>query len=666
MRILNRYRLLNIMGQKYGSLCNAALWCLALVWIHLAFADLSLAARTAPVDEAAKKIVTQKPLNSAPVNTAPEPSQAAQSVLPEVRPGFGDTEEASHFDHICPTVHVEHVKSLRFSAMEKRLLCGDEIRDAIGTPWQVIPPNEAAFLIRSFLQSRGYHDCKFLQDGSKLYVLIGGLSHLKKFSVGGGPPKWEPPRKRLILDRPLTPGLLDELQAWSLTQVKNEGYACAKGDTQADPHLGEVFVHLTPGEPKRFMVLNTTGDTSLNAAALNRYNAFRLGDTYREYLVDLTRRRTLDDGFLQSIILSTRCQPDGVLINRDVLLGSSREVRVAFGGGTEQGPLIRATLRQNRIGASASSAQVQLNASYKQKTINEQDITANYKWYYTKGESRSFLQPALTFKHEASEKTEYRQAKFQLSQGYGIELESGSIDMTAGPVWLDFLRSRGTDQSGDIATKVKAPLVYISTSSRWRSHEFEYWNTSPRTGELLEANLDFTLASFAANYTAQRLQLKGEKLWSIGKYDPPLLILGARFNINSVFSVGDRERYLLPPEFLTLAGGDANLRGFSANTLPRGNIGALSAALGSFEARLHKVIFSRVDVFGFMDAGALGRSNFQLDWPFFISPGAGFRWESPVGALRVYAAEGMALNEVPSESDYGHKFRVGLTFGDEF
>ena len=616
-----------------------------------------------------------------PVDASPAPAELATVQLssPKIRqePGFRTSADSSEFNQLCPTLHLKNLKALKLTPMEKRLLCGDGKADAIGTPWEQIPPDQAGFFGKSFLQSRGYHEPVLIQDREELFIDPGPQSRLTSFNISGGPEAWEPPRKRLIVGRPLTPKLLDELQGWTLGQIKNEGYACATATSEADPSSGEnrgsdgklnggrTQAVLKPGKLKTILDIETIGAGNLNSAALDRYNAFRVGNLYRDYLVELTRRRTTDDGFLQSIVLTTRCEPAGVIIVRNVLLGTSREVRAAIGASTEQGAIAKFTLKQNRIGPQANQIQTSLTTSFLRPgingkvPINSQDSTTSFQWYYTAGEARLYLEPSIIFSHEAIEAYDQRNITAKLMNGYGQESAGGKWVFQAGPVWLDSYLARG-EGVGHTA------VVYIESRANWLSHDFEYYNTSPRSGDYLNLSGLYTLANEGQHFSAQRLQAQGEKLWNLLKYDPPLLVLGVRFNVNSVFSVGRGEAKLLPKDFVTFAGGDGDLRGFGSAELPRGNIGALSAALGSFELRFGRVILSRADVFIFNDFGSLGGGNMQLALPIFMSPGLGARWESPIGVVRIYGAEGFAINEDPHQESFGKRFRFGFTYGQEF
>ena len=587
-------------------------------------------------------------------------AQSVAPALPRLVPGFSNQVDAQRFRSLCPNVHVERLDELSLQDMETRLLCGDANPDAIGMPWASIPPNQAAYFMRGFLQSRGYHRPAFVQDGENLFVTPGSLSRLSRFQLRGGPPTWEPPKRRLIDGLPLTPELLDDLEAWSLGQIKNEGYACAKTISRADPLTGEVLVALEPADEKRIAGFEDRGDSGLQEGVLDRYNAFRVGDLYRDYLVTLTRRRTQEDGFLQTYAMSPRCEPgSSVIIARDVVLGPSRTIRIGVGASNDLGARFRAILRRNRIGSSASSAQGRLQVSYLNPSINRQAIDASFRWFYSAGESRSYVEPSSSFEHAAEAAFETRNFENKVLHGWNKETSDGQFEIRTGPTFLVSRLARGVG-TGDVS------LAYAELSARLTSHDFESFVSSPRSGGTIEAVGLLTLKRWGANFTAQKLQLQGQKLWNLFRYDPPLFILATRFNLSSVFSPDEDLSLDLPQRFLTFLGGEQDLRGFERSSLPRSGKGALSGATGSLEGRFHKVILRKIDVFSFVDAGLLGRARFQLERPLLLSPGAGLRWETPVGVFRTYFAWRMAVAEEPDAVPFEREYRVGLTFGEEF
>jgi translocation and assembly module TamA len=581
-------------------------------------------------------------------------------VLPNLERGFRERPEAAEYNAVCPTVRIRG-EDFDWTAMERRLICGDPAEDQVGTPWTKIPPNQSAYFLKGFMQMRGYHDPTFIQDGEILFVSVGPLSRLSNFTVRGGPESWVAPKRRLIDDRKLTPPLLDELEGWTLGQIRNEGYPCPSARAQANPKTGEVVVDLEPGPLLKIREVRTTGDTGLKEGALDRFNAFLIGDYYRQYLIDLTRSRTVDDGFLQTIVFTAKCEPEGVTILRDVVLGPSRTVRIGFGASTEEGARLRAQVRQARIGSSASSAQARLNVSYLNELVNRQILDAGYTWRYDPGaRDRPALEPLLIFEHLSEAQFETRTFDAKLMQSWTREYNRGQAELRIGPTWSTSQRLRGP------VGALESSLMYGEIDLRWTEHKYEYYATSPRVGENLEATLLLTQDGVGADFTSQKVRLKGTKLWEVFRYDPPLLILGLRFNVNSVFSHDENLSNRLPLRFLTFIGGDDDIRGFARQSLPGNGVGALSGAAAGFEARLHKVLFRRADPFAFFDSGMLGGVNFALERPVFISPGVGVRWGSPFGVFRGFVAQRSALGDDAETAPYPSEWRLGLTYGEEF
>ena len=602
-------------------------------------------------------------LGSPAASTPPIPT--SEAILPSSVPGFAETAEAHSYLNTCARVRIKKTKGVSLSEMEKRLLCGDTEKSPIGLPWATIPPSEAAYFLRGFLQTRGYHQPRFVEDTGILFVDPGTESELTGFRLSGGPSSWDPPRRRLIAGQPLTPALLDDLEKWSLMQIKNEGYACATTTSQADPLSGQSEVFLQPGQVKIIRSILDKGDGGLNTGVLDRYNAFRIGDIYRDFEIELTKTRTQNDGILQGLVLSAKCdsidrqRPEDLTIVRDILLGPSRTISVGVGGSTEEGATLQSTIQRNRIGASASTAQAKIVLSYLNPIVNHQLANARYRWYYSPDSVRSYIEPSIAFEHTAEEAYDLQTMETKVLYGWTHEFGDGQLELRTGPTnaFSDLFRGTGpTNQS----------LFYIENTARWTSHAFEYNATSPRDGANLLTTFLLTQREWGANFTAQKLEVQGEKLWSIARFDPPFLILAVRFDLNTVFSPDQNISTALPLKFLTFLGGDKDLRGYERQSLPRSGAGALGGLTGSFEARLHKILFRRADIFTFVDSGMLGLANLEYRSPVFTSPGLGVRWESPIGVLRVYAAERFAMNQQPGDLPYDQAWRVGFTFGEEF
>ena len=207
----------------------------------------------------------------------------------------------SRFETYCGRILLERGTKLEISAMEKRLICGDDTKDAIGKPWADIPAKQAQIFLKTFLQAQGYHNPKFDIQNGDLYVEPGEVTKLTKFEVIKAPPEWEIPRKRMIKGKPFTPALLSSLEDWSKRGVQDVGYACAEANGLGDPDTGLARVEINDNGRKRILDVLDETETDLAPGVVDRYNAFSIGDYYSETLVQLSRRRLLEDGLMQAV-----------------------------------------------------------------------------------------------------------------------------------------------------------------------------------------------------------------------------------------------------------------------------------------------------------------------------------------------------------------------------
>src|SRR5262249_36020201 len=141
----------------------------------------------------------------------------------------------------------------------------------------------------------------------------------------------------------------------------------------------------------------------------------------------------------------------------------------------------------------------------------------------------------------------------------------------------------------------------------------------------------FNSKDAGSSVTAQRLSWSGHALWNLRDYDPPLWVFGARFGARTVVTGEGRDA--LPPNIRQYLGGSADLRGFGRQELPS-EIGAMTSAFVSFEARLVETLPASLEPFFFVDLGKAGSRPFELDEPLYVSPGIGVRWASPIGVVR--------------------------------
>ncbi len=127
----------------------------------------------------------------------------------------------------CPQVIFESEK-IDFTDTEIQLFCGDPKSHA----YRNIPAYEAQFVIKGFLQSRGYLSPQFDVKDKTLFVKIGKKSFVKKIRVISQNDNLGKKIKRelrhLYRRRELTTGMLNSLESEALAQIRRKGYPCGK------------------------------------------------------------------------------------------------------------------------------------------------------------------------------------------------------------------------------------------------------------------------------------------------------------------------------------------------------------------------------------------------------------------------------------------------------
>jgi translocation and assembly module TamA len=311
--------------------------------------------------------------------------------------------------------------------------------------------------------------------------------------------------------------------------------------------------------------------------------------------------------------------------------------------------------KHSRIGWRASEAEVSIVTSKLQ-----QSAEASMHNYLSPG-SRTYVMPRALLERRNELRYSAIISKESLSPGTSWDFKKARLDVSAGPSfnYVHMLKGLGPVNDNYFSIDTRADLL---------GHLFEYYVRDPREGWRSSFETSSRFQGAASYITAHRLKLSMEKLWNLGQYDPPWVVLGARGWAATTY-VNDRAHAFkkLSPEERYFPGGDSDLRGAAREQIPSDNAGFLTAVYNGLELRLRDVLPWGLQPFVFVDGMMAGRLDFHLDPDVYWSPGVGLRWASPVGSIRTTIARGLLWHrDTVSDPLYNPHWQFFFSFGKEF
>lgn len=554
---------------------------------------------------------------------------------------------------ICGVYHYVGKRRVVFTANEKNLICGFKDVNA----WRDIPYNQAKFHIRTFLQERAYYFPRFEKVGNKNLVYLGERTRVRKFEASGEkiPEFFKLKRKKRVINRLLTPSKVTEVGKWAAKVLNGHGYPCNQIETTADAREALIRVHLNPLGFRRFPEIAPPSVKGLKDATFRRYDAFKPGWPYEEKLLLLTASRTEDAGVAQYAGFVTECPGEVLKIKQEANLGKPRLIRVGFGANTEEYGIVKASWENNRLDTKASSLKTEAYASYR-----IQKLSAELNWYAFKPESRFYFSPYAAIERRDESTYEELTGTLNLTPAFGWESRHYGAQVKAGPQY-------SATQSIEGATRGFSSFLFFLTSLTAQSHAYEFFKASPQQGWYVNALVSLNHGDFLSDLSASQFKVFGQEYWNLGKFDPPIFILGVRGGVaTTAANRGDPNFGKLPAVFFQHLGGSESLRGFKRDEVPLDAAGALTKAYASVEFRFANVIPWRIEPLVFADAGMTGRDAFELDLPAYWSPGFGLRWATPVGVVRGTVAHGFVSGVGAGGASPNEHPQFYVSFGEEF
>ncbi len=554
---------------------------------------------------------------------------------------------------LCPGIRLKAPEKIDFTDTEMVLMCGDANLNA----WKSVPRSQAIFHMKAFLQVRGYYYPTLDENKERVLVDVGNRTTVDTVEMEGSAANLDLSRFRGIRGQTLTPSLLQATEKRFLRELRAMGHACPKVEVLGFPDLSRLKITINAGPVGTIRDISVEEVEGMDAGVLQRYYAFYPGAIYNERWLDLTVQRIHANGILQNTLFEAKCDSTNVNLLQKNVSGPPRLVTIGFGVNTEKGPAVRASWKHSRVGKMGSPIEVSLTGYYGGRRRNEQEISVYSLWYYLPRPSRYHLKPIASFRHESQASYETLTAKISLAPGFTWDGQNAAGSLYAGPALFGVktLRGEGRPQTAYLTLGADLSLT---------SHDFELYRTAPRSGYEIVTGGNFSRRGLLGELTAQSIHLGVHHLWNLGSYDPPLFVLGVRANAATTIAPTD-ERAGLPPTLRHFLGGSQDLRGFGFQEIPSTK-GALTAIYLSTELRLAYLLPWNLQPLVFLDIGKTGSDPLTFDHPWLYSPGAGLRWESPIGSFRVSAAHGLISGTPPPGYTARSHFQLFVSYGEEF
>lgn len=533
--------------------------------------------------------------------------------------------------------------------VERRLVCGDAGSEA----WRDVPWAQARRFLRAFLQQRGYLYPVFTVAGGRLFVDPGRISVIKSLQGDGLPAGVDLSKRRRVVGAPLTPGMLDSVEAAVTGELQNRGYPCPRVEMSADARRGAVVARFAGGATHEARPIEEPVIEGIDPDIFARFEAFERDRPLDQRLFTITSNRVVSEALFLNSSYDVTCGPGSVRIVHRVTSAPPRLIRLGIGVDTEGYARFRARWNHSRIGWRASTAEATLFASKR-----EQSLDARMRLYASPS-SRAYLIPSAVAARSDEPRFETISAKIALAPAFTWDDQLVHVEFDAGPAleYADTRRGVGPANSY---------FQTFNTHLEATSHLYEYYLRDPRSGFHAELDTASRLSGVNSSLTAHRVRLGTEKLWNVGRFDPPLAVLGLRGWAGTT-SVGDRERALreLPPAMRFFIGGDSDFRGVGPGELGDEQ-GFLTGVYQGLELRAGDLLPYHVQPLVFVDAAMAGRSSLHLDPDVYYAPGAGLRWSTFIGAFRVTLARSLVWRRDPATAPGPRHWQFFFSYGREF
>lgn len=590
-------------------------------------------------------------LSSGCATKAPAPTPVPAPDVPADAPAVYSLDievEDDYRDNRLLKLLQENLEIARYRASEAALSRVELARLAAAAPAQAATLLETLgyFSATATVERKADDDSRvrlLVKPGPRTRVTKIDLEFTEGLAADDAKPLRDSLRKAWSLEEgdPFTQGYWSSAKNDLLLQARTGGFPLARwGETSArvdaDKQTAELHLVLASGNRARFGTLNIEGLNRQSRQTVERLTGFRHGDAYTEQQLAEFQERLAKTQLFDAV--RVQLQP---------------EVVEADGTSPVLVTLTESSLQQATVavGYHANNGQ-SISVEHLHRQPFGLSLRARTKLQYSRDlrggemEISSHPQPdlkrnlaSLTFEQDRSSDTIATNLGLRLGRIY----ESPRDDRLS---YVELLRARET-AGGQVNTNLA-----VSINQQWvrRRLDSALLPTDGHQGLLLVGLGQVRGGGTDDSGPFGRMQVK------LGAYKP----FGGWFGSAraEVAQVVARETVGVPEKLLFLAGGDESVRGYAYHSLgPVKNgltVGGRVMATGSLEIA-HPILASMPSLWGavFVDAGNAA-SRWQ-DYRPVVGYGAGVRWRSPVGPLRVDLARAQETGK------WRLHFSVGIT-----
>lgn len=455
---------------------------------------------------------------------------------------------------------------------------------------------------------------------------------------------------------------------WRLEELHtDEGYAFARARPQVELDREKLLVKVNFAIEKgdRYTIgrIDVLGNTISRDRVLRREFEIAEGEIYKGSAIKDAQKRINRLGFFESVDMDLRRRPGTSLIDVEVKVKEQPTGTISAGGGYSTVDGIYGMINLSQRNLFGYGYQLSLNGMfgvenenytlsfsnprvYDSKVYAGLDLYKNYKEYseFIRKSYGFSLKTGLSFNDEWSSRISY---SLDNSEVYDVCTQS---EYDAGTC-TDPASLSVQEQEGTIITSSVTPSITYDTRDN-------YWEATKGVNVKLAAELAGGPMGFDSDYLKTNLDAK--KYWP-GPFDSVFTVEGHGAHIKSLSDeeVPIYERFAL--------GGMYTIRGFGYRSIgPRDE--ATGEVLGgdkyvqfNAECLYPLVKEAKLKLVFFVDAGNV----WDIGEDFFasrlrMSTGAGFRWFSPMGPLRL--EYGRIIDGMEGSGDSRWDFSIGGFF----